>query len=78
MAELHSGKRLMKEPKSAAGKRRVAIPAVIATDLAPHLAVFAEPGPDRRFFIGGKKATPRRNHFGKLWRKACDQGPALS
>ncbi|MFG3379640.1 tyrosine-type recombinase/integrase [Streptomyces sp. NPDC047999] len=73
VAELHSGKRLVKEPKSAAGKRTVAIPDVIATDLATHLAVFAEHGPDGRVFIGAKKATPRRNHFGKLWRAACDQ-----
>ncbi|WP_257153718.1 tyrosine-type recombinase/integrase [Streptomyces lunaelactis] len=51
----------------------MAIPAVIVTDLATHLAVFAEPGPDGRVFIGAKKATPRRNHFNKLWRKACDQ-----
>ncbi|MFI6933090.1 tyrosine-type recombinase/integrase [Streptomyces sp. NPDC050287] len=73
VAELHSGKRLLKEPKSAAGKRTVAIPAVIVTDLATHLAVFAEPGPDGRVFVGAKGATPRRNHFNKLWRKACDQ-----
>ncbi|MGY5031049.1 tyrosine-type recombinase/integrase [Streptomyces sp. 900116325] len=73
VAELHSGKQLVKEPKSTAGKRTVAIPAVIVSDLATHLAVFAEPGPDGRVFIGAKKATPRRNHFGKLWRKACDQ-----
>ncbi|MET8538824.1 site-specific integrase [Streptomyces sp. NPDC005065] len=73
VAELHSGQRLVKEPKSAAGKRTVAIPAVIATDLATHLTVYAERGPDGRIFIGAKKATPRRNHFNKLWRKACDQ-----
>ncbi|MFE7388379.1 tyrosine-type recombinase/integrase [Streptomyces sp. NPDC057582] len=73
VAELHSGKQLVKEPKSTAGKRTVAIPAVIVSDLATHLAVFAELGPDGRVFIGAKKATPRRNHFGKLWRKACDQ-----
>lgn len=73
VAELHSGKRLIKEPKSAAGRRTVAIPEVIVTDLATHLAIYAEPGPDGRVFIGAKKATPRRNHFGKLWRTACDQ-----
>ncbi|MFE7772866.1 tyrosine-type recombinase/integrase [Streptomyces sp. NPDC057445] len=73
VAELHSGKRLVKEPKSDAGKRTVAIPAVIVTDMATHLAVFAEPGPDGRVFIGAKRATPRRNHFNKVWRKACDQ-----
>ncbi|MFD7442134.1 tyrosine-type recombinase/integrase [Streptomyces sp. NPDC059909] len=73
VAELHSGKQMLKEPKSAAGKRTVAIPAVIVTDLVTHLAIYAEVGPDGRVFIGAKKATPRRNHFGKLWRKACDQ-----
>ncbi|MEV0966880.1 site-specific integrase [Streptomyces sp. NPDC049910] len=73
VAELHSGKRLIKEPKSAAGRRTVAIPEVIVTDLATHLAIYAESGPDGRVFIGAKKATPRRNHFGKLWRTACDQ-----
>nr|WP_267808615.1 site-specific integrase [Streptomyces tirandamycinicus]MCY0984839.1 tyrosine-type recombinase/integrase [Streptomyces tirandamycinicus] len=73
VAELHSGKRLIKEPKSAAGRRTVAIPEVIVADLVTHLAIYAEPGPDGRVFIGAKKATPRRNHFGKLWRTACDQ-----
>ncbi|TFE43135.1 site-specific integrase [Streptomyces sp. ICN441] len=73
VAELHNGKRLIKEPKSTAGRRTVAIPEVIVTDLATHLAIYAEPGPDGRVFIGAKKATPRRNHFGKLWRTACDQ-----
>ncbi|GAA2956326.1 site-specific integrase [Streptomyces enissocaesilis] len=73
VAELHSGRRLVKEPKSAAGKRTVAVPAVIHTDLANHLAVYAEQGADGRVFVGAKKATPRRNHFGKLWRKACEE-----
>lgn len=73
VAELHSGRRLVKEPKSAAGKRTVAIPAVIHTDLSNHLAVYAEQGADGRVFVGAKKATPRRNHFGKLWRKTCEE-----
>ncbi|MEU9699921.1 site-specific integrase [Streptomyces sp. NPDC047981] len=73
VAELHSGRRLVKEPKSAAGKRTVAIPAVISTEVANHLAVFSEPGADGRVFIGAKKAIPRRNHFGKLWRQACEK-----
>ncbi|MFJ6636029.1 tyrosine-type recombinase/integrase [Streptomyces sp. NPDC091376] len=72
VAELHSGKRMLKEPKSAAGKRTVAIPEVIVTDLITHLAIYAEAGPDGRVFIGAKKATPRRNHFNKVWRRACD------
>lgn len=72
IAELHNGTRLVKEPKSAAGKRTVAIPAVIHGDLTAHLAVYAEHGADGRVFVGAKGATPRRNHFNRLWRKACD------
>lgn len=73
IAELHSGERLVKEPKSAAGKRTVAIPAVIHDELATHLAVYSEHGADGRVFVGAKGATPRRNHFNRLWRKACGQ-----
>ncbi|PBC63571.1 hypothetical protein BKI49_12300 [Streptomyces sp. Tue6028] len=32
---------------------------------------YAEPGADGRVFIGAKGATPRRNHFNLLWRRAC-------
>jgi integrase len=56
VAELHGGKHVLKESKSAAGKRTLAIPAVIVTDLTDHLAIFAEPGPDGRVFIGAKKS----------------------
>jgi integrase len=73
VAELHSGKRLIKEPKSAAGKRTVAIPGVISGDLATHLAVYSERGADGQVFVGAKGATPRRNHFNRLWRQACEQ-----
>ncbi|WP_329457902.1 tyrosine-type recombinase/integrase [Streptomyces sp. NBC_01497] len=71
VAELHDGSRLIKEPKSAAGKRTVAIPNVITGELSAHLAVYAEPGADGRVFVGAKGATPRRNHFNRLWRRAC-------
>ncbi|MFF0061016.1 replication initiator [Streptomyces sp. NPDC005279] len=46
VAELHSGRRLVKESESAAGKRTVEFSSVTLADLATHLAVFAEPGPD--------------------------------
>ncbi|MFI6945279.1 tyrosine-type recombinase/integrase [Streptomyces sp. NPDC050422] len=73
IAELHNGERLVKEPKSAAGKRTVAIPAVIHDELTTHLTVYSEHGADGRVFVGAKGATPRRNHFNLLWRKACGQ-----
>ncbi|MFF1557327.1 tyrosine-type recombinase/integrase [Streptomyces sp. NPDC058279] len=71
VAELGNGQREIKAPKSAAGKRTVSIPGVILRDIRVHLSLYAEPGADGRVFIGAKKATPRRNHFNRLWHKAC-------
>lgn len=71
VAELSNGQREIKAPKSAAGKRTVAIPDAIVPDIRDHLKRYAEGGADGRVFIGAKKATPRRNHFNRLWRKAC-------
>lgn len=59
-------------PKTAAGRRTVAIPEAIVPDLQWHLQRFAEPGPDGRVFIGPKGATPHRNNFNVVWRKAVD------
>ncbi|CAL9531161.1 tyrosine-type recombinase/integrase [Streptomyces sp. enrichment culture] len=72
VAELNNGQREIKAPKSAAGKRTVSIPAAILPDIREHLNRYAEPGADGRVFVGAKGATPRRNHFNRLWRKACD------
>ncbi|MFE0625770.1 tyrosine-type recombinase/integrase [Streptomyces sp. NPDC058864] len=71
VAELQSGQRLIKQPKSEAGARTVGIPAVIHAEVVSHLRIYAETGPDGRVFKGPKGATPRRNHFNRLWRKAC-------
>ncbi|GAA4548842.1 site-specific integrase [Streptomyces collinus] len=72
VAELNNGHREIKAPKSAAGKRTVSIPAAIIPDIRDHLKRYAEPGADGRVFVGAKGATPRRNHFNRLWRKACE------
>ncbi|GGQ64093.1 tyrosine-type recombinase/integrase [Streptomyces pilosus] len=72
VAELNNGQREIKAPKSAAGKRTVSIPAAILPEIREHLNKYAEPGADGRVFVGAKGATPRRNHFNRLWRKACD------
>jgi integrase len=73
VAELFNGQREIKAPKSAAGKRTVSIPAAIIPDIRDHLERYAEPGADGRVFLGAKGATPRRNHFNRLWRKACNE-----
>jgi integrase len=70
VAELNNGQREIKAPKSAAGKRTVAIPAAIVPEIRAHLDTYAERGADGRVFVGAKGATPRRNHFNRLWHKA--------
>jgi integrase len=72
VAELFNGQREIKAPKSAAGKRTVSIPAAITPDIRDHLERYAEAGADGRVFLGAKGATPRRNHFNRVWRKACN------
>ncbi|TDE08213.1 tyrosine-type recombinase/integrase [Jiangella asiatica] len=64
------GKVIVSTPKTAAGRRTVAIPASLVPDLRWHLRVFAEPGPDGRVFAGPKGATPRRTNFQKHWQRA--------
>ncbi|MDX3129878.1 tyrosine-type recombinase/integrase [Streptomyces europaeiscabiei] len=71
VAELNNGQREIKAPKSSAGKRTVAIPGAITSEIRVHLELYAERGADGRVFVGAKGATPRRNHFNRLWRKAC-------
>lgn len=64
------GRFILGPPKSAAGKRVVTIPEVIAPDLDSHLRRFAEKGKTGRVFVGPKGATPRRTNFQKYWRRA--------
>jgi integrase len=71
VSELTSGKRVYKAPKSAAGKRLVAVPASVLPLLVTHMKVYAEKGASGRVFVGAKGATPRRNHFNRLWHRAC-------
>ncbi|MBK9180971.1 MAG: site-specific integrase [Acidimicrobiales bacterium] len=68
------GGRLVEQaPKSDAGVRTVAVPAVLAAELEAHLASYAEPGPDGRVFVGAKGATPRRANFSPVWDRARRQ-----
>ncbi len=71
MAELRNGERVAKLPKTAAGVRTVAIPEVILAEVKRHMKLFAEPASDGRVFLGAKGATPRRNHFNRVWHRAC-------
>lgn len=64
------GKLVTKSPKSAAGRRSIALPRWLVDELRPHLAEFAERSDEGRLFVGPKGATPRRGHFTKVWRAA--------
>jgi integrase len=70
--ELTSGRRVVGDPKSDAGKRSVTIPDVMLMDLRRHLEWFAEKGPDGLLFVGPEGGAFRRSSFGRIWRKARD------
>jgi integrase len=70
LAELNSGTRKLKGPKSTAGKRTVALPAALLPEIREHLDRYAEAGPYGRLFIGPQKASPRRSSFNRIWKKA--------
>ncbi|MGH3972938.1 MAG: tyrosine-type recombinase/integrase [Pseudonocardiaceae bacterium] len=69
-AELKHGRTIIKDPKSEAGKRSVAIPDVVLADLRDHLDRFSEVGPDGLVFIGPNGGRLRRRNFHRLWTKA--------
>ena len=69
VAEVAS-KLVVKEPKSQAGVRSIALPRWLVPELEMHLEKFAEPGPAGRLFIGVKGSTLRRGHWTKPWRAA--------
>jgi len=63
------GRMALGPPKSAAGKRTVAIPDPVVPVLRVHLREFSEKGAAGRVFVGAKGATLRRTNFQAMWRK---------
>ena len=66
--------RVIKEPKTQAGVRSVALPTWLVPELRYHLDTFAEPGSDGRVFVGPYGATPRRGNFATIWKRARAAG----
>jgi integrase len=60
-------------PKSAAGRRDVAIPEAIVPELRAHLDEWSEEGQDGRVFVGPQGATPKRGNFQVTWSKAVNE-----
>ena len=60
-------------PKSAAGRRTVAIPPHIISKLEHHLATYAQPGAQGLVFVGPKGGPIRRNNFSsRVWAPAAE------
>lgn len=59
-------------PKSAASKRKVAIPPHIIGTLEHHMTTYAQPGARGLVFVGAKGGPIRRNNFSsKVWKPAA-------
>ncbi|WP_329021560.1 tyrosine-type recombinase/integrase [Streptomyces sp. NBC_00690] len=71
--ELNTGRRVIGDPKSRAGKREIVLPAFVHADVRQHLEWFAEPGPDGLVFVGERGAALRGTTFGRKWRRARDK-----
>jgi integrase len=69
-AETDDGRLIDDDPKSQAGRRRVAFPKEIAPELRWHLDRFAQPGSNGPVFIGPKGGRLRRSTFRRTWTKA--------
>lgn len=60
-------------PKSAAGRRTVAIPPHIIDDLEHHLVTYAQPGAQGLVFVGPRGGPIRRNNFSaRVWAPAAE------
>jgi integrase len=67
------GRMALGPPKSAAGKRTVAIPDPVVPVLREHMQRFSESGAIGRVFVGAKGATLRRTNFQTMWRNGVEK-----
>jgi len=72
-ADLRDGTRIVGEPKSFAGRRRVAIPEVVSNVLRDHLDDYSEPGGEGLVFVGPKGGPLRRGNFSGVWRSIAHE-----
>jgi len=68
--ELTTGKRVVGDTKSAAGRRFMVLPDFLRKDVERHLKWFAEKEPDGLLFVGERGKPFRRSTFGRKWRAA--------
>ncbi len=70
VVQLRDGTQLRSEPKTAAGRRVVAIPSVTVDALREHLDRYAEPGPYGIVFCGHEGGPLRRATLYNAWHRA--------
>jgi len=68
--ELRGGRVVTGPPKTAAGERKVALPASLKGELERHLDEHAAPGPDGLLFCGRQGQPIRRGNFTVAWDRA--------
>jgi integrase len=68
--ELAGGRLVVGPPKSEAGRRVVALPNKLVTEIEIHLDRYVPPGPDALVFTGEKGASLRRSNWSVKWRAA--------
>jgi integrase len=70
MVQLNGGKRFIGPPKSAAGRRTVAVPPHLWPDIEAHLATYVDTSPDALVFTKASGVSLDRNNFHTMWRRA--------
>ena len=65
------GRRVVREPKSEAGRRTVALPLVVVEGLKLHLSEYVSPSGDAFVFVGPRGKPLLRNVLSRRWRPAC-------
>ena len=63
-------RQLIKQPKTPAGVRTVALPMWLLPDLEQHFADYSEQSADGRVFVGPTGVTPARPNFSPIWARA--------
>jgi hypothetical protein len=76
LTELQNGELASGPPKSAAGRRTVSYPGLIAAEVRWHVACFAQDGGDGLVFTGPAGSRLRRGNFrSRIWLPAVKLVP---
>lgn len=68
--ELTTGRRVVGDTKSQAGRRFMVLPEFMRPVVVRHLELYAEPGPDGLLYVGERGGPLRRSSLGRIYRRA--------